>query len=124
MSESDAPAVQSQITYLAPGSFVNRRFVAPAREVNTGKYLSYPVTIRDARPHQSQFTLASHGFRLYEHRSMVRNFLDKEEVAAVYPDEVVAAIRRWTGADRVATLILCHVVRGAHWRRASRCSRR
>ncbi len=104
MSEFDAPAVQSQITYLAPGSFVNRRFVAPAREVNTGKYLSYPVTIRDARPHQSQFTLASHGFRLYEHRSMVRNFLDKEEVAAVYPDEVVAAIRRWTGADRVATM--------------------
>src|SRR5262245_18380670 len=88
----DAPGVQTQITYLAPGSFINRRFVAPGREVNTGEYLPYPVTIRDARPRQSDFTLASHGFVLLQHRSAVRDFLDKEEVEATYPTEVAAAV--------------------------------
>jgi hypothetical protein len=96
--------IETRITYLAPGSFINRRFVAPAREVNTGEYQSYPVTVRDARSRQAQFTLASHGFELKQHRSAVRDFLDKDEVAAVYPDEVVAAITQWTGADRVATM--------------------
>jgi hypothetical protein len=104
LSGLDAPAIQTEITYLAPGSFINRRFVAPAREVNTGQYRAYPVTVRDARPRQAQFTRASHGFELYAHRSAVRDFLDKEQVAAIYPDEVVAAIRQWTGAERVATM--------------------
>ena len=96
--------VETEITYLAPGSFINRRFVAPSREVNTGEYLPYAVTIRDARPRQHEFTLASHGFELKPHHSAVRNFRDKEEVEAKYPDEVAAAIRLWTGADRVATM--------------------
>jgi hypothetical protein len=96
--------IEARITYLAPGSFVNRRFVAPAREVNTGEYLAYPVTIRDARPNATRFTLGTHGFQLYPHRSTVRDFLDKTEVDAVYPREVAQAIRRWTGADRVATM--------------------
>jgi len=96
--------IQTEITYLAPGSFINRRFVAPAREVNTGEYRAYPVTVRDARPCQADFTRASHGFELRTHRSAVRNFRDKEEVAAVYPDEVASAIRQFTGADRVATM--------------------
>jgi hypothetical protein len=100
----DAPAIDTEITYLAPGSFVNRRFVAPAREVNTGEYLPYPVKVRDARPRQNDFKLASHGFMLAQHRSAVRNFRDKEEVNAIYPEEVSAAIRQFTGADRVATM--------------------
>lgn len=100
----DAPAIDTEITYLAPGSFINRRFVAPAREVNTGEYRAYPVTVRDARPRQSQFTLTSHGFVLHSHRSAVRDFLDKEEVAAVYPGEVAGAVKDFTGADRVATM--------------------
>ena len=101
---SDAPAINTEITYLAPGSFINRRFVAPAREVNTGEYRPYPIVIRDARPRQAGFTLASHGFELKEHRSAVRNFRDKSEVSAVYPEEVANAIREFTGADRVATM--------------------
>jgi hypothetical protein len=96
--------VRTEITYLAPGSFVNRRFVAPAREVNTGEYRSYPVTVHDARPRQAEFTRASHGFELHTHRSAVRDFRDKEEVAALYPDEVAAAVKEFTGAERVATM--------------------
>ena len=101
---SDSPGIKTEITYLAPGSFINRRFVAPAREVNTGEYLPYPVTIRDARPRQAEFTRASHGFELRSHRSAVRDFRDKEEVSAVYPEEVATAVREFTGADRVATM--------------------
>jgi len=101
---SDDLAIDARITYLAPGSFINRRFVAPAREVNTGEYLSYAVKIRDARPRAGDFTLSSHGFQLFEHRSDVRSFRDKAEVESKYPQELVAAIQRWTGADRVATM--------------------
>jgi len=96
--------VETEITYLAPGSFINRRFVAPAREVNTGQYQSHPVSIRDARPQQSEFTLASHGFMLTGHRSAVRDFRNKEEVESLYPGEVSEAIKHITGADRVATM--------------------
>jgi hypothetical protein len=103
-NHSGAPAIETEITYLAPGSFINRRFVAPAREVNTGRYLPYAVTVRDARPRQAEFTRASHGFELRTHRSAVRDFRDKQEVGAVYPDEVAAAVRDFTGADRVATM--------------------
>ena len=101
---SDAPTIDARVTYLAPGSFINRRFVAPAREVNTGEYLTYPVKIRDARPRAADFTLGSHGFQLFAHRSGVSDFRDKSEVETKYPQEVVAAIRQWTGAERVATM--------------------
>jgi hypothetical protein len=47
---SDAPTIDARVTYLAPGSFINRRFVAPRARSNTGEYLTYPVKIRDARP--------------------------------------------------------------------------
>jgi hypothetical protein len=99
-----APTIEAQITYLAPGSFINRRFVAPGKEVNTGEYRSYSVSIRDARPYQADFTLNTHGFTLTSHRSAVRDFLDKDEVNTVYPSEVAAAIQQLTGADRVATM--------------------
>ena len=103
-NHTDAPAIETEITYLAPGSFINRRFVAPAREVNTGEYLAYPVTIRDARPRQAEFTRASHGFELRAHRSAVRDFRNKEEVSAVYPKKWRPRSGQFTGADRVATM--------------------
>jgi hypothetical protein len=100
----EPPSIDAQITYLAPGSFINRRFVAPGREVNTGQYLPYSVRIADGRACQADFTLASHGFMLTRRPSRVRNFMDKEEVNAIYPSEVAEAIKEITGADRVATM--------------------
>ena len=101
--DSDVTGIPTEITYLAPGSFINRRFVAPAREVNTGEYQPYPVTIRDARPRQAEFTRASHGFELRTHRSAVRDFRNKEEVSAVYPDEVASAVSLENQADRMSS---------------------
>ncbi|MGH8245128.1 MAG: hypothetical protein ACREUU_01705, partial [Gammaproteobacteria bacterium] len=50
-------SVDARINYLAPGSFINRRFVAPGVEVNTGTYEPYAVKISDARPIKGRFTL-------------------------------------------------------------------
>ncbi|MEH3108363.1 MAG: CmcJ/NvfI family oxidoreductase [Sphingomonas fennica] len=106
MLESDSvdAGIAAEINYVAPGSFVNRRFVAPAREVNTGTYEPHHVIVRDARPHRAEFTLDVQGFTLLDHRSAVADFLDREAVEATYPGEVVAAIVAATGADRVAPM--------------------
>jgi hypothetical protein len=96
-----ARSVETEITYLAPGSFINRRFVAPGIEVNTGSYQRYSVRISDARAIQDQITLDSHGFVLASFPSAIADFHDKEEVDARYPDEVVHIVRSLTGADLV-----------------------
>lgn len=102
--EDAEPGLAAEINYLAPGSFVNRRYVAPAQEVNTGAYEPHAVTVRNARAHRADFTLDRQGFVLLDHASAVRDFLDRDEVEAVYPGEVVAAIAAATGADRVAPM--------------------
>jgi hypothetical protein len=96
--------VEADINYLAEGSDINRRFVAPGAEVNTGTYLPHRVRVRDARPMQDRFTLDSHGFVLAKAPSKVTDFSDKAEVDATYPAEVVETVRRLTGATRVAPM--------------------
>lgn len=93
--------VVAEISYLAPGSFINRRFVSPGVEVNTGTYENYRVQIRDARPLSERFSLDAHGFVLAEHKSNDEDFFDSEEVDTVYPGEVTEVVRALTGADRV-----------------------
>ncbi len=102
--ESRARATRAGINFLAPGSFVNRRFVGPGFELNTGVYHAQEVTVRDARSIRDHFTLDSHGFVLLDHHSAVRDFFDAAQVDALYAAEVVAAIRAHTGADCVAPM--------------------
>ena len=97
-------AVDTHISYLAPGSFINRRYVAPGSEVNTGTYQTYPVQIRDARPIKDRITLDSHGFVLAGHKSAVTDFFDNDQVEALYPGEVVEQVKRLTGATLVVPL--------------------
>ena len=96
--------VEADISYLAQGSFINRRFVAPGREVNTGRYEYHRVLIRDGRPIQDRFNLDNAGFVLAQDNSAVTDFFDNEQVDAVYPGEVVATVKRLTGADLVVPL--------------------
>ncbi|MEI9885883.1 MAG: CmcJ/NvfI family oxidoreductase [Rhizomicrobium sp.] len=102
--EDRVRSVQTQITYAQPGSFVNRRFVAPGVEHNTGRYEPHTVTVRDARSIADRFTLDKNGFQLFPHRSAVKDFFDKEEVDRVYPGEVAEAVKAFTGATSVATM--------------------
>jgi hypothetical protein len=94
-------SVQTEITFLAPGSFVNRRFVSAGVEVNTGRYEPYEVEVHDGREIADWFTLDRNGFVLAKHVSAVRDFHDHEEVSAVYPDEAEAVVKALTGADLV-----------------------
>ena len=65
VTTSEAPAaVDTTIDYLIPTSRINRRFWAPGKELNTGVYQSYPVTIRNARLAPEPLTLDVHGFCL------------------------------------------------------------
>lgn len=103
--EDDCRSVTADITYLKPGSAaVNRRFVSPGMDVNTGEYQPFAVTIRDGRDIKSHFQLATHGFTLRDHPSAVSDFLDREMVNSLYPAEALAAVREITGADCVAPM--------------------
>ncbi len=98
---SEPAAIDTELLYLSPGSFVNRRFVSQAAEVNTGKYEPYATTIRDARPTREQFNLDEHGFVLADHESSVQDFLNADEVEQKYPSEAESLIKQLTGADKV-----------------------
>jgi hypothetical protein len=91
--------VATSINYVAPGSFINRRFVAPGVEHNTGRYESHPVSIRDGRT--LDFSLDVHGFVLAQRPSAVTDFHDKQQVDRIYPGEVVETVKALTGATEV-----------------------
>jgi hypothetical protein len=100
----EASAVEAELDYLAPDSRVNRRFVAPGVEFNTGRFETHRVKIRNGRPVRDQLTLDSVGFTLCEHRSAVQDFFDREAVERAYPGEVIEAVKTLTGADRIVPL--------------------
>jgi hypothetical protein len=96
--------VTGQLSYLAPGSTVLRRFTAPGDSVNTGTYRTHEMPIRNGRPVQDQFTLDRNGFAITGHASAVSDFTDRDEVDRLYVGEVAEFVKSYTGASRVATL--------------------
>src|SRR3712207_8148579 len=76
-----------------------RSTLFPYTTLFRSEYETHVVPIRDGRPVQEQFTVATHGFRLVPHRSAVRDFTDKAEVDAVYVPEVLDLVK----ADRKST---------------------
>ncbi|MGH6981992.1 MAG: CmcJ/NvfI family oxidoreductase, partial [Stellaceae bacterium] len=98
------PQVEAILNHVRRDSLVNRRFVFPGDEVNTGRFEPHRVAIRNARLAAPRPTLATHGFELFQHKSAVRNFADRDEIDRVYPGEIVEAIKATTGADLVATI--------------------
>jgi hypothetical protein len=97
-------SVRANVNYLAPDSLINRRFVAPGVEHNTGRFESHLVQISDARSCKDRISLDSHGFTLADHKSEVSDFFDKDKTEALYPAEVAAVVKSLTGADRVAAM--------------------
>lgn len=96
--------VEGVINYVAPDSLINRRFVVPGTEHNTGRFEPHTVTIRDGRQVRDRLTLDSHGFVLADLPSAVADFNDKAEVDRLYPDEVAEGVKALTGASRVAVM--------------------
>jgi hypothetical protein len=103
MDEGDARAVQAAISYVAADSRINRRFVAPGVERNTGRYETHPVAIRDGRSIKRQFTLDVHGFVLADRPSAVQDFFDKDAVNRIYTAEAEETVKALTGATRVVS---------------------
>jgi len=82
---------------------VLRRFTAPGASVNTGRYDSHVVPIRNGRPVQDTFRMVTHGFEIVPQTSAVSDFTDKAEVDAVYVPEVIEFVKARTGADEIAS---------------------
>jgi hypothetical protein len=83
----------------------------PGVPARTREGMDYRVPVHDARAIEKDLSLDRQGFILRRHKSAVRNFYDKSEVAAVYYPETEALMRRVTGARRV--LAFDHIVRNA-----------
>jgi len=96
--------VTATLNYVSPDTEISRRFCFPGDEVNTGRFVPHRVTIRDARMAAERPTLGTHGFELFRHESTVGNFRDRTEIDAVYPAEVIEAVKALTGADLVLSL--------------------
>jgi hypothetical protein len=101
---SHVEGVEATVDYLTAGSRINRRYVAPGAELNTGRYAPHTVFVRNGRPVQGVLGLDTQGFVLGKQPSLVTNFRDKSEVDAVYPAEVERSVKTLTGADLVAPL--------------------
>jgi hypothetical protein len=94
----------TQITYLLPGSTINRRFWAPGEEYNTGQYAPYDVNVRNARTAPAPFTLDQHGFCLGQHSSAVSDWGAQYGPDSAYAAEVVEVAKRLCGAGLVVPL--------------------
>lgn len=99
--EETVRTTQANLKYLLPGPKINRRFVSAGVEVNTGRYGSFPTTIRDGRTIKEHFSFDRHGFQLLEAPTAIADFHDKAEVEANYEAEVCDHVQRAFGADFV-----------------------
>ena len=99
--ERDARVTEAAISYVSADSRVNRRYVAPGVECNTGRYEVHRVPMHENRRLQERFSLDVHGFVLAERPSAVMDFYDAGQVEQLYPAEVEATVKALTGASRV-----------------------
>jgi hypothetical protein len=97
---SQIAAVKAKIDYLLPSSRINRRFWAPGKELNTGVYAPYEVTIRNARL-AGPFSLDEHGFCLSRHVTRITAWPQNYSADSPYATEVREVVKRLTGADMV-----------------------
>jgi hypothetical protein len=95
--------VESKIDYLVPSSRINRRFWAPGKELNTGVYAPYPVTIRNARL-AGPFSLDEHGFCLGRHVTTLSDWPKQYGTDSAYSAEVAQVAMRLCGADVVVPI--------------------
>lgn len=91
----------AELEFIRPDSALNRRFVAPGAELNTGRYERHRVCIRDARRADERLTLDRCGFELIHHESSVIDFRDATNLTDRYLPEMADLVQRMTGADKV-----------------------
>ena len=110
----ELPAVEAQLTYLAPGDGpVEVRVYPPASGLATVRPESarHLVPIRDARPIADRLRLDEHGFEFYSRGSAFADFYDDAAVRARYYAEVQRVVRTIAGA--LAVIVFDHNTRSA-----------
>src|SRR5919205_1189731 len=103
--------MQAEITYTRDTGekLVNETFGPNnIRRRTSGTEERHRVEIANGREARD-LAVDANGFVLVEHRTAVKNFLDPEELKRVYYPEVVALIRRVSGAERV--VVFDHTLR-------------
>jgi hypothetical protein len=107
-------AITAPITYTVDTGekLVNETF-GPGNidRLNTGTYVQHDMAIADARG-AAEPGLDSTGFLLADHATAMRDFLDAEELAAVYYPEIVDLVQRLSGARRV--VVFDHTLRSGN----------
>ncbi|KAF1937514.1 hypothetical protein EJ02DRAFT_385542 [Clathrospora elynae] len=69
----------------------------------------HPVTVRDVRGREKDFTLDGNGFQFYRNTANEKDFLDDEKIKAGYYAEVEQLLKDATGASRI--FIFDHTIR-------------
>jgi hypothetical protein len=90
--------VEALINYAARTGF-RQRYYANDHSRDTVVIAPQVMALADGRA--APPSLAEEGFRLVPHRSRVRNFEDRAEVAAIHPGEIAELLKAETGADEV-----------------------
>ncbi|KAF2277353.1 uncharacterized protein EI97DRAFT_493302 [Westerdykella ornata] len=69
----------------------------------------HPVTVRDVRGREHEFTLDGNGFQFHKHKSEEKDFVDDEKIKARYYPEIEQLLKEVTGATKV--FIFDHTIR-------------
>jgi len=108
------PAVEGQLSFLAPGDGpVEVRVYPPSSGLETVRPASvrHAVPIRDARPIADRLRLDEHGFELHSQPTGFADFYDEAAVRERYYPEVERVLKAITGA--LAVIAFDHNVRNA-----------
>ena len=99
MATTGGAYVSGTMDFCPPGEKVI--FYPTDRKKSQWPYAPHPVTIRDMRPLKDELSFDRNGFVLVNQVSACKDFHDASEVERVYVPEVLALIRKLTGADKV-----------------------
>lgn len=114
------PSVKSTLSFINPTSSKPHSYMydpPPGVPELSASYTPGPVTVHNMRPIAAKLSLDHEGFRLVNHRSIVRNFYDEDEVRAMHYPEIERLVAEATGASRV--VIFDHTARRRTWDTAS-----
>ena len=74
-------------------------------------YEKLQVTVNDIRGSEESYTLDKQGFQIYNHASKEKDFVDDEQIKAIYYPETEQLLKDATGASRI--FIFDHTIRRA-----------
>lgn len=109
---SRLPHIEAPLNYLAPMAEKPRTYTydpPPGVPMRTGHSERHLVKVFNGRPVADRLTLDDQGFCFGHGETAISNFLDSEEVRAVYYPEVERLMKEITGAEKV--VVFDHNVR-------------